>query len=190
MALLTQLTWVWGSSGSWWWTRKPVFCSPLGSQSVGHDWVTELNWTELTRSRVPRHLVKHYSRCLWEIFWIRFTFRLSDWVRQNTLPNVTGLQSINWSFDLKKRADPPCSRGRFSLPECLWTGILAFFLPLDTDWNFGSFWVSNMPTHCKSWDLPDCVIRHINMSYWFCFSGGPWTVHSCYTKNIFFLMIS
>ena len=33
MALLTRWTWVWASSGSWWWTGKPVLQS-LGSQRV------------------------------------------------------------------------------------------------------------------------------------------------------------
>ena len=44
----TQWTWVWSSSGSWWWTGKPGMLQSTGSQRVGHDWVTEpwLNWTE------------------------------------------------------------------------------------------------------------------------------------------------
>ena len=46
MASLTRWTWVWASSGSWWWTEKPVCCGSMGSQRVGHDWATELNWTE------------------------------------------------------------------------------------------------------------------------------------------------
>ena len=46
-ALLTRWTWVWTSSGSWWRTGKPVRLQSMGSQRVGHDWVTELNWTEL-----------------------------------------------------------------------------------------------------------------------------------------------
>ena len=29
-----------------------VCCSPLGSQSVGHDWETELNWIELLRTAI------------------------------------------------------------------------------------------------------------------------------------------
>ena len=33
-------------SGSWWWTRRPGVLRFMGSQRVGHDWVTELNWTE------------------------------------------------------------------------------------------------------------------------------------------------
>ena len=45
MASPTQLTWVWASSGSWWWTGKPGMLQSMGSQRVGHDWVAELNWT-------------------------------------------------------------------------------------------------------------------------------------------------
>ena len=36
--------WVWVSSGSWWWTGKSGVLQSMGSQRVGHDWVTELNW--------------------------------------------------------------------------------------------------------------------------------------------------
>ena len=43
MASLTQWTWVWVSSGSWWWTGKPGVLQSMGSQRVGHDWATELN---------------------------------------------------------------------------------------------------------------------------------------------------
>ena len=34
---------VWASSGSWWWIGKPNVLHSMGSQSVGHDWVTEVN---------------------------------------------------------------------------------------------------------------------------------------------------
>ena len=39
--------WVWASSGSWWWTGKTGELQSMGSQRVGHKWVTELNWTDL-----------------------------------------------------------------------------------------------------------------------------------------------
>ena len=42
MASLTQWTWVWVDSGSWWWTGRPGMLRFMGSQRVGHDWVTEL----------------------------------------------------------------------------------------------------------------------------------------------------
>ena len=45
MASLTRWTWVWVNSGSWWWTGRPGVLWFMGSQRVGHDWATELNWT-------------------------------------------------------------------------------------------------------------------------------------------------
>ena len=45
MTSLTQWTWVWESSGSWWWTGKPGVLQSMGLQRLGHDWVPELNWT-------------------------------------------------------------------------------------------------------------------------------------------------
>ena len=39
---ITRWTWVWASSGSWWWTGKPGVLQSLGSQSIRHDWVIEL----------------------------------------------------------------------------------------------------------------------------------------------------
>ena len=42
MVSLTQWTWVWINSGSWWWTGRPGMLQSMGSQRVGHD------WTELT----------------------------------------------------------------------------------------------------------------------------------------------
>ena len=46
-ASLTQCTWVWVSSRSWWWTGKPGMLKSMGSQRVGHDWGTALNWKPL-----------------------------------------------------------------------------------------------------------------------------------------------
>ena len=47
MASPTRWTWVWVSSGSWWWTGRPGVLQFMGSQRVRHDWATELNCTEL-----------------------------------------------------------------------------------------------------------------------------------------------
>ena len=35
-----------GDSVSWWWTGRPDVLGFMGSQRVGQDWETELNWTE------------------------------------------------------------------------------------------------------------------------------------------------
>ena len=48
---VAQWTWVWVNSGSWWWTRRPGVLQFMGSQRIGHDWATELNWTELMTVR-------------------------------------------------------------------------------------------------------------------------------------------
>ena len=45
MASPTRWTWVWVSSGSWWWTGRPGVLQFMGSRRVGHDW-TELNWMQ------------------------------------------------------------------------------------------------------------------------------------------------
>ena len=42
LASPTQCTWVWVNSGSWWWTGRPGVLRFMGSQRVGHDWVTEV----------------------------------------------------------------------------------------------------------------------------------------------------
>ena len=63
MASLTRWTWVWVNSGSWWWTGRPAMLWLMGSQRVGHDWATELNWgfaeevalTEWSKIYQPHH---------------------------------------------------------------------------------------------------------------------------------------
>ena len=43
MSSPTRWTCFWVNSGSWWWTGRPGELQSIGSQRVGHDWVTELN---------------------------------------------------------------------------------------------------------------------------------------------------
>ena len=62
MASLTWWTWVWLNSRSWWWTGRPGVLRFMVSQRVGHDWATELNWTELIFNIPPQdcqHLLDH-----------------------------------------------------------------------------------------------------------------------------------
>ena len=72
MASLTGWTWVWASSRSWWWTGKPGMLQSVGSQIVGHDWVTELNrynishfyWTPVHATHIPQCSVSgNYDHC-------------------------------------------------------------------------------------------------------------------------------
>ena len=43
MASLTQWTWVWVNSKSWWWTGRPGMLRFMWLQRVGQDWAAELN---------------------------------------------------------------------------------------------------------------------------------------------------
>ena len=52
MASRTRWMWVWVNSRSWWWTGKPGVLRFVGSERVGHDWATELNW-----------MAKNYDEC-------------------------------------------------------------------------------------------------------------------------------
>ena len=49
VASLTQWTWVWISSGNWWWTWRPGVLQSMGSKRVGYNWAVELTeisgWT-------------------------------------------------------------------------------------------------------------------------------------------------
>jgi len=46
MASPNRWTWVWVNSRRWWWAGRPGMLWFMGSQRVGHDWATELNWNE------------------------------------------------------------------------------------------------------------------------------------------------
>ena len=52
MASQTRWMWVWVNSGSWWWTGRPGVLRFMGSQRVGHNWTTELDWTELSTAYI------------------------------------------------------------------------------------------------------------------------------------------
>ena len=39
-----SVTWVWANSRSWWWTGRAGMLQFMGSQRVGRDWESELNW--------------------------------------------------------------------------------------------------------------------------------------------------
>ena len=56
MASPTWWTWVWARSGCWWWTGRPGMLLSMGSQRVGHDWVTDQNSADLSCGIcVPNH---------------------------------------------------------------------------------------------------------------------------------------
>ena len=57
MASLTQWTWVWVDSGSWWWTGRPSALQSMGLRRVGHDWVTQ--WTAAYQAPLSMGFARH-----------------------------------------------------------------------------------------------------------------------------------
>ena len=55
MASRTQWAWAWVNSWSWWWTGRPGMLQSMGSQRVGHDWVTEQTPTKKLFKLMERH---------------------------------------------------------------------------------------------------------------------------------------
>ena len=90
MALLTRWTWVWVKSRSWWWTGRPGVLQFMGSQRVGHDCVTELNWTE------PKMKVKNV---LTEISSQRITSIVVSVYTQSYILTHTHTQHKSWEKD-------------------------------------------------------------------------------------------
>jgi len=64
MVSLTRWTWVWVNSGCWWWTWRPGVLQFTGLQRVGHDWATDLIWSDL--------IVSNTNNCIF--YYIFFFF--------------------------------------------------------------------------------------------------------------------
>ena len=58
MASLTQWTWVWVDSGSWWWTGRPGVLQSMESQRVRYNRVTEPNWTTYIKFYLKKIIYK------------------------------------------------------------------------------------------------------------------------------------
>ena len=72
---------VWVDSENWWWTGRPGVLWFMGSQRVGHDRVTELNWTNWSS-----------GGCL------RWARQQSEGWRQNSLENTKELSGVMETF--------------------------------------------------------------------------------------------
>ena len=73
MASPTQWTWVWVDFGSWWWTGRPGMLRFMGSQRVGHNWVTELKvirYSEIIRAlnEMPLVYPPFYQSYIFKLF--------------------------------------------------------------------------------------------------------------------------
>ena len=79
-------TWVWVDSGSWWWTGRPGVLWFMGSQRVGHNWVTELNWCKVV-------LLENIS-FPWRTVKIRWIVSKKNWLL--VAGRISGRSSEEW----------------------------------------------------------------------------------------------
>ena len=122
MASSTRWTWVWVDSGSWWWKGRPGVLWFIGSQRVGHDWATELNWTEPMLGKIEGRRRRKWQSMrwlngitdwmdmgvgrLWQLVmdreaWSVAVYRIAKswtWLRDWTELNSTELSLYIWKF--------------------------------------------------------------------------------------------
>ena len=86
----SRCTWVWVNSRSWWWTGRPGMLGFMGSQRVGPDWATELNWTVLIKktlylSTLPPSYFFSKNNCVSKQNTVFFNFASFLFLFQNKL---------------------------------------------------------------------------------------------------------
>ena len=90
-------TWVWVGSGHWWWTGKPGVLQFMGSLGVRHNWVNELNWTDLKDSLVAQ-LVKNLPTILETWIWSL------DWANPLEKETATHSSILAWRIPMDRGA--------------------------------------------------------------------------------------
>ena len=70
IALLTQWTWIWISSGSWWWTGKPGMLQSMRSNKL--DMTEQLNWTDILIYYI-KSIILLLVFCLFHLCYVSFS---------------------------------------------------------------------------------------------------------------------
>ena len=91
---------VWASSWSWWWTGKPGMLQSMGSQRVGHNQATKLNWTGERREFYKWYVVKLYPYYILLLQFYLLCF-ISDWTQSHTI--ALWLWTIYWFRTLSSK---------------------------------------------------------------------------------------
>ena len=136
MASPTQWTRVWVNSGSWWWIGKPGVLQSMGSQTVGHNWVTELNWAMGSwKDRLK----------FAEVAWNRHQFLVIPAISPPALFRLTGLSKLLsvWCFI------STCHCG-----YCQWEALPLCLLYKCTWWEDAHLWGISWLFHTVHWCNP------------------------------------
>ena len=100
MASLTRWTWVSVNSGSWWWTGRPGVLRFMGSQRVGHDWATELIWSDVSNGHLPQYasisLQPKNQYTILSSFYLSPILLISPLDNKLHMPNVGYMHPFTW----------------------------------------------------------------------------------------------
>ena len=98
MASPTQWTWVWVNSRSWWWTGRPGMQRFMGSQRVGHNWATELNWTKY----LSKVMAPVANLAVGEVYQVLGASLVAQMVKNLPAMQETWIWSLGWEDPLEK----------------------------------------------------------------------------------------
>ena len=89
-------TWVWVSSGSWWWTGRPGMLRFMGSWRVRRNWATELNWNSLFHNELSSTSFRSIGVSLLQL---TITVMISKWWLSNCfIPSIF----LTWQSSVRK----------------------------------------------------------------------------------------
>ena len=101
VSCIAQWTRIWASSRRWWRTGKPGMLQSMGSQRVGHDWLTE-----------------QLLHCRWILYHLSYQGRVNSYFSPQVSPSYQihkTVPSTVPSFSI-----PP---KEWQFPVCLWGGL-------------------------------------------------------------------
>ena len=112
----------------WWWTGKPGMLQSMGSQRVGHNWGTELNWTPLKALSLNT-----------VTFWGTGTLNLNIWIWGDIIQPVT---VMNLQFGQRLAEMTPWGRA--------WQSC-SVFLPGESPWTEEPSGLQSMWSQSWTW---------------------------------------
>ena len=177
MASPTQWTCVWVSSGNWWWTGRPGMLQSMGSQRVGHKWMTELTMG----NHLPNlSLALIFPRGL---HW--FLLDISDQSKTNFFVSFSQFCPLPSVLYLSQWHNLSSNSG----PEpwhCPWSSLShSIFSPLTTcTWNFQNtqYWIySHHATHYNS--------RTFDWNFWISWSPLCLSSTSCFWQPAVYCLL-
>ena len=178
MASPTWWTGVWVNSGSWWWTGRPDVLRFMQSQRIGHDWLTELNWTEMNfHPLLERGYM--WAVSVSELKYLMSVIKLeTSLVAQMVKHLSTMWETWVWSLGgedlLEKEMATHSSFLAWKIPwmeapnrlQSMESQRVGHDWATELNWRYCSFYVSVLPQKSQNWDLSGLPVLYPSWSLW------------------------